>query len=296
LPTFGQLDGEALERGRIEHEGLRILRGFDQIGAEVDRHARDLRQMIATLLRIPLRSVEPRPDRGPAHADLGQHRTDGFEGADFIVERASKRVELLAERHRHGILELRAPHLDDVGELFALGAECSDQFLVCSDDLGVAERHADMHRAGIGIIGGLRAVHVIVRITVFVFAFLVSHQLERAVGDHLVRVHVRRRARPALEDVEAELVVELSVYDLLAGLLDAGQDLLREPLGVEVGARGSELHHGEAFDEVRVLAQLDAGDLEVFECASRLNAVIRVGGHGEVTEEVVFDPCVRRGH
>ena len=77
---------------------------------------------------------------------------------------------------------------------------------------------------GIGVVGGLRAVDVIVRVAVLVLALLVAHQLERAVGDHLVGVHVGRGAGAALEDVEPELVVELSVDELLAGLLDARQD------------------------------------------------------------------------
>jgi len=38
----------------------------------------------------------------------------------------------------------------------------------------------------------------------------VPHQLQGAIGDHLVGVHVGRGARASLEDVEPELVVELS--------------------------------------------------------------------------------------
>ena len=131
---------------------------------------------------------------------------------------------------------------------------------------------------------------MIVWITVLVFTFLVAHQLEGAVGDHLVGVHVRRRAGAALEDVELELVVQLAVDDLLAGAFDRGEDLLRESTGLVVGARGGQLHHREPLDEVRIEAERHARDLEVLERSSGLDAVIGVGGHGEIAEQVVFGP------
>ena len=91
----------------------------------------------------------------------------------------------------------------------AFRAERGDQLVHRGDEPEVAERHADVERGGVGVVGRLRRVHVIVRVAVLVLALLVAHQLERAVGDHLVGVHVRRGARAALEHVEPELVVKL---------------------------------------------------------------------------------------
>ena len=56
------------------------------------------------------------------------------------------------------------------------------------DQLPVAESHPDLQRRRIGIVRGLRAVHMMVRVAVGVFALLVPHQLEGAIGDHLVGV------------------------------------------------------------------------------------------------------------
>ena len=67
-----------------------------------------------------------------------------------------------------------------------------------------------------------------------VLALLVPHQLEPAVGDDLVRIHVGRRAGAALNDVERELVVQLPIQDLRARAFDGGQDFFRESAGVEV--------------------------------------------------------------
>ena len=51
---------------------------------------------------------------------------------------------------------------------------------------------------------------------VLVFAARVTELLEREIGDHLVGVHVGRRARTALDDVDDELIVQLAGADLLA--------------------------------------------------------------------------------
>ena len=130
---------------------------------------------------------------------------------------------------------------------------------------------------------------MVVRVAVLVVPLLLPHELEGAVGDHLVRVHVRGGARAALEDVEAEFVVELARDDLLAGPLDALQDLLAELAAVEVRARGRELDHRECLDEVRVEPKLDARDVEVLQSARGLDSVVRVGGNGEIPEQVMLE-------
>ena len=62
-------------------------------------------------------------------------------------------------------------------------------------------------------------------------------------------------------------------------------------------ARGrGHLHHGERLDQVGVEPQLDAGDVEVLERAGGLDAVVGVGGHGLLAEQVVLDACSRRWH
>ena len=133
---------------------------------------------------------------------------------------------------------------------------------------------------GIGVVGGLRSVRVIVRAAVLVFALRVAHQFERAVGDDLVRVHVRRGAGAALEHVEAEFVVELAVHDLQAGAFHALEDLAAELAAVEVRASRGQLDHGERLDDVRIQPELHAGDVEVLEGAGGLDAVVSVGGNG----------------
>ena len=147
-----------------------------------------------------------------------------------------------------------------------------------------------MQRGRVRVVRGLRQVDVVVRAAVLVFALLVAHQLERAVGDHLVRVHVGRGARAALEHVQAELVVQLPVDQLLARSFHPRQDLGVELAAVEVRARGRHLDHAEGPDEVGVEPKFDAGNVEVLEGAGRLHAVVGVAGNRLLAEEVVLDP------
>ena len=73
------------------------------------------------------------------------------------------------------------------------------------------------------------------------------HQLQRAIGDHFVRVHVGGRAGAALEDVEAEFIVQLAVDQLLARRFDSGQHLAVECSAIGVGSSGGHFDHREAL-------------------------------------------------
>ena len=90
------------------------------------------------------------------------------------------------------------------------------------------------------------------------------HVLARERGDHLVRVHVRGRARAGLEDVDRELVVELARGDPVAGCGDALGLLRVEEAELGVRARRGRLDASEpAGDGGRDRL---AGDREVLDC------------------------------
>ena len=117
-----------------------------------------------------------------------------------------------------------------------------------------------------------------------------AEQLERAVGDHLVRVHVGRGAGAALDHVDDEVSVPVAVDDLLARPVDRGRRLGREEPELAVGARRGLLHHCQVADEGGVVRELNAGDREVLDAAQRLDAVERIRRHVALAEEVVLAP------
>ena len=59
--------------------------------------------------------------------------------------------ELLSEGHRHGVLKLRAAHLDDAGELLALGVERRDEFAQRGHQFVAAAHQCAPHGRGVGV-------------------------------------------------------------------------------------------------------------------------------------------------
>ncbi len=99
-------------------------------------------------------------------------------------------MEFLAGCHRNGVLKLCASHLDDVLELLALVLERVDEVLEAFLKLPVHSDESVTKSRRISVVGGLRAVHMIVRGAELVLALVVSHDLKGSVGDDLVRVHI----------------------------------------------------------------------------------------------------------
>jgi hypothetical protein len=120
--------------------------------------------------------------------------------------------ELLAERDRHGVHEVRAARLDDVANASALA--CSDASSASS--AGISRFVASSSAARCTALGK----------TSFDDWPMLTWSLGWApspgeVRDDLVGVHVRRRARAGLEDVDRELLVVLAGRDLLGRRRDA---------------------------------------------------------------------------
>ena len=75
-----------------------------------------------------------------------------------------------------------------------------------------------MNRRWKSIVGTLPHVHVIVGVDRFGFGKpIATIDFDRPVGDHFVDVHVTGRSRAGLKDVNWELVIELSIDDVLGG-------------------------------------------------------------------------------
>src|ERR671912_2565543 len=90
-------------------------------------------------------------------------------------------------------------------------------------------------------------------------AQLSPEDLDGAVGDHLVGVHVGGGARPGLEHVEDEGVVQTTIDDLPGGLHDGVPLLIAYEAELVVYDGGLELYGAERFDEAARLAQVAYG-------------------------------------
>ena len=67
------------------------------------------------------------------------------------------------------------------------------------------QHHAKSRR--VGIVDGLRKIHMVVRVQQLVAALGVAKYFQCPIGDHLAGVHVGRGARAALDQIDDKLFV-----------------------------------------------------------------------------------------
>ena len=204
--------------------------------------------------------------------------------------------EFLAERHRHRVLQLGASHFQHVAKFLGFRLECAAQNRHRIDQLENAEVSRDLQRRRVDVVGALAHVDVLVRMQVLVFAAVVPEMLEREVRNHLVGIHVRRRAGAALDHVDDELVVQLAVAYLAACLHDRVRALLVEQSDFVVRARRCFLDARERAEQVRIDGDRVAGDRKVLDGAQRVDTEVRGGRHGAISEQIVLDTNFVRLH
>ena len=138
-----------------------------------------------------------------------------------------------------------------------------------------------------GVVGGLAAVDVVVRVRRLLAAALTAEQLVGPARDHLVGVHVALGARPGLPDHQRELVGQLPVGHLLRGAGDGVPDFGVEHAQPHVDPGGRELDDAQRPDQRRGHAL--AADLEVLQRALRLGTPVAVRLDLDRTEGVGLD-------
>ncbi len=171
----------------------------------------------------------------------------------------------------------------------ALAGQRLAEALQASEQGVVAEQQAQANGGGVGVVGGLRHVHVVVRMQVLVFALGVAHRLEPEVGDHFIGIHVGRSAGAALDHVHHELLVVLTANQPGAALTDRHVLGLGQVAQLTVGICRCLLDHRQGDDQFRVMRQRHAGEAEVVQCAQGLDAVVGVGRNGKGAKQVFFD-------
>src|SRR5574341_517971 len=114
-----------------------------------------------------------------------------------------------------------------------------------------------------------------------------SEQFQRAIGDYFVDVHIVRSARARLEDIEVELIAEVSGDDFIRRAYDCFSEVARERAGLKIGLGGGFLDFGEGPDQSLFRAQ--PADLKVVARARGLRAVKRVGGHANITQRIALN-------
>ncbi|SAL07915.1 hypothetical protein AWB81_08409 [Caballeronia arationis] len=213
-----ELDRDTLQHTGKLHERADVLRRFDQVRRRRERNAGYIAQMPARELRILGMRIDTGPDRRRAQVDLADQLRGFLEPLFVFAEHDRERAEFLPERHWHRVLKLCAAHFEVVSELLRLALERCAQHAHRLDQLHDARIGGDLQGGRVDIVRALPEIHVLVRMQNAVFAPLMAEMFEREVRDDLVRVHVGRSPRAALDDIDDEVIMRRARADLPACL------------------------------------------------------------------------------
>ena len=117
------------------------------------------------------------------------------------------------------------------------------------------------------------------------------HSAQPLIGDsrdHLVGVHVRRRAAAGLEHIEHELVVVLALGDRLSGSNNRRSELGIEQTQVQVHPRRGLFDQAHGPD--KLTRETEIADLKVTRRALSLRPVVSLGGDFHLAHRIVFCP------
>src|SRR5207237_1354404 len=144
-----------------------------------------------------------------------------LEAVDTVADRRCPCAEFAAEPDRHGVLQMRPARFQNMVEFDALLIERFLQPAKRFTQLSNLAYRAEANGGRNDVVSALAAIHVVVWMNESLVAALSAQYLVRAVGEHLVHVHIVRSAGPCLEDVYYELVRVLSGQRLI-GSCDNG--------------------------------------------------------------------------
>jgi hypothetical protein len=186
----------------------------------------------------------------------------------------------------HDPLELAGAALEGVAELAQPWEEVLDD----------RSRRGDVHRGWERVVGGLRHVHVVVRVDGVLRSERAAQQLDGAVRDDLVHVHVRLGPRARLPHVQREVVVEAPLDHLVGGPHDRLGQARVQASRVAVHDRCGLLEDRLGpHDLDRHAVGLGPADREVVQGSLGLGAPVPVGGDLDRAHRIRLD-AVRRFH
>ena len=193
------------------------MRGLDQILGFFDRNFAFFGEELTSHIGVTCGCVDASANRGGAEVDFFDQRSGLAQTHHVFLQHDSIRRKLLPQGHRHSILQLRATNLKNAFELLSLGFKAALQNLHRGEQAVNARPQRNAHGGGIHIIRALRSVHMVIRMQDVIAAFFKAKLFKRDIGNHLVGVHVGRRARTALDHIHHELLFVIASNQFIAG-------------------------------------------------------------------------------
>ena len=224
---FHQIRRTRFENPADLHKHIHILGRINEILRPGQSQACYLAKSLHHAENILSRRAQSRADRGPAEVHRPQPLAAFIDPPAVARKGLAIRAHLPPYRGENRVLQLRAGDFHHVGELaflFLKGLLQRDEiFLQGLEHL--QSRHAQ--RGGIGVVRRLMQVHIVHRREGRIVARLVPEQLQCAIREHLIDVHIRARTGAALQRVDVNLLVEKASYHLFAGPFERGKRIGR---------------------------------------------------------------------
>ncbi|OAG74997.1 hypothetical protein Amal_03841 [Acetobacter malorum] len=108
-------------------------------------------------------TVNPCADRGPTQIDFRKLRHHTFNSGNFLPQGAGISFKLLPQRHRNSILQLGAAYFQDSLKFFSFFLKRIHQIFQRRQERAQGKADGNFNSRWIHVIGGLRHVHIIIR-------------------------------------------------------------------------------------------------------------------------------------
>jgi len=114
-----------------------------------------------------------------------------------------------------------------------------------------------------------------------------AQHLGGTVGQHLVRVHVVRSPGACLVHIDDELIAQLPAEDLIRRPDDGSRNHRIKATQCRICLGGGLLDQDRGGDEIGRRPQ--SADGKIGDGSSGLDAVVRIGGNGEIAQRIALD-------
>ena len=266
-----------------------VLRGErgELVGCGDERQAGDRGDFLRHRFGKPIGRVEPGADRGAALRELVEAGQRLFDPLDARVHLRGVTREPLPQGERGRVLRMCAADLDDIAPRVRLRRQVGVHRTQRGEQMPHhLARRGDVDRARERVVRALAHVDVVVGMDRCLRADHSAEHLDRAVGDHLVGVHVRLRTRAGLPHDERKFGVELAVDHFLRRADDRVGELAIEHTQVAIGFGRRALDRAQGANK-RHRHRL-AADAKVLQRALRLCAPQVIGGDLDGAEGIAL--------
>ena len=159
----------------------------------------------------------------------------------------------MSKSHRHSILQLGTSHFDHISELFSFSAESIGKCLYMLYQNFIHIEYCKLDSSRVGIIGRLRTIYMVIGVAVYIVSFFEAKNFQSTVSDYLVSIHVHRSTSSSLEHVYRELVMELTINDLMSCFFYGGTYFFRDYTKGGIGLNCCQFYKSKSTDELRII-------------------------------------------